>query len=62
MPHSDKVVKPLNEVIGPYTLKPTRPVSFGVNGNFKQVYPGQEVELSEGEFEVLLLSEFADQL
>lgn len=59
---SQKPIKSLEKVLLPYRV--TFPVNagFGVNGKYREVPAGVEVELTQGEFEALLTSELGKYL
>jgi Mor family transcriptional regulator len=59
---STKKVKPLKELILPFTITPTRDIYGGVNG--KQFYfpKGKESVMDYSQFEAVLLSDYRGTL
>lgn len=59
---SDKPVKPLAEIILPYSFIPPVPIELCVNGDQIALHPGVLAHITVGQFEALLSSDYGKYL
>jgi len=59
---SDKRIKELDEICGPYKMYVAVETFVGSNGKGRTLTRGEHVELTRGEFDALITSDYAKYL